>query len=121
MNIQLQKVLPKVDANGSFAAGPPPRRLIETLVARLRYRHCSLRTEQAYLRWVRRSVLRHPRELGAEWLRPAADGAYRHCPHDVEATGATGEAPWPLLLPPYRVREESACYRAMPSCTAAAT
>ncbi|HYC10492.1 MAG TPA: phage integrase N-terminal SAM-like domain-containing protein, partial [Steroidobacteraceae bacterium] len=37
--------------------------------ARMRMRHLSLRTEQAYLQWLRRYVVfhrrRHPRELGA--------------------------------------------------------
>jgi integron integrase len=43
-------------------------RLIEQLRERIRYDHYSLRTEQAYVFWVRRFVrfhgLRHPRELG---------------------------------------------------------
>jgi integron integrase len=53
----------------SDSARQPPR-LIEALVQRLRYLHYSLRTEEAYVYWVRGFVrwsgMRHPRELGAE-------------------------------------------------------
>jgi integron integrase len=49
--------------------GRPPR-LLEQVRARLRVRHYSLRTERAYLAWIRRFILangkRHPRELGGE-------------------------------------------------------
>jgi hypothetical protein len=44
-------------------------RLLDQLRGRLRVKHYSIRTEQAYVDWVRRFVLfhgkRHPRELGA--------------------------------------------------------
>ena len=47
----------------------PPVRLLPALREAIRVRHYSLRTEQAYVGWVRRFVhfhgLRHPRELGA--------------------------------------------------------
>ncbi len=43
-------------------------RLLQVLVQRLRYMHYSLRTEQAYVYWVRSFVcwsgIRHPREMG---------------------------------------------------------
>ena len=46
----------------------PPPRLLDRLVAELRTRHYSPRTEEAYVFWFRRLVLfhgeRHPRELG---------------------------------------------------------
>lgn len=46
------------------------RSLLQTLVERLRYMHYSLRTEEAYVYWVRDFVrwsgMRHPRELGSE-------------------------------------------------------
>jgi len=51
---------------------PPPlhsTRLLDQLRERIRYRHYSLKTEKAYLFWVRRFIrfhgLRHPRDLGA--------------------------------------------------------
>src|SRR4030095_8118181 len=47
----------------------PPLRLLEALRERLRYMHYSLRTEEAYVYWVRGFIrwagLRHPRDLGA--------------------------------------------------------
>jgi len=50
------------------AGGPPPR-LLDQLREQLRVRHYSLRTEDAYVDWVRRFILfqgkRHPREMGA--------------------------------------------------------
>jgi integron integrase len=52
-------------------APPPPPRLLDQLRQQVRYLHYSLRTEQAYVHWVRAFVhyhgLRHPAELsGAE-------------------------------------------------------
>ena len=47
----------------------PPRRLLEQLSDRIRVKHYSIRTEQAYSDWVRRFILfhgkRHPQEMGA--------------------------------------------------------
>lgn len=47
-----------------------PVRLMDEVRRRLRVKHYSLRTEQAYTAWVRRFILangrRHPRELGGE-------------------------------------------------------
>ncbi len=52
-------------------SGPPAPRLLDALRQQVRYRHYSLRTERAYVHWVRAFVhyhgLRHPAELsGAE-------------------------------------------------------
>ncbi|MBI5269792.1 MAG: integron integrase [Burkholderiales bacterium] len=52
-------------------AGPPPGRLLDQLREQVRYRHYSLRTEEAYVHWVRAFVrfhgaARHPREMGRE-------------------------------------------------------
>lgn len=53
----------------STAAAPPPPKLLERLRIHLRTRHYSLRTEEAYLNWVRRFILyhnkRHPQDMGA--------------------------------------------------------
>jgi integron integrase len=49
------------------AESPPPR-LLDQVRSRMRVKHYSLRTEKAYLFWIRRYILangkRHPRELG---------------------------------------------------------
>ena len=46
-----------------------PPRLLEQVRARIRARHYSRRTEDAYVHWIRRYIVfhsrRHPRELGA--------------------------------------------------------
>lgn len=54
-----------------ISSGPPTAdrpRLLDEVRRRLRLRHYSLRTEQAYLYWIRRYIrsngLRHPREMG---------------------------------------------------------
>jgi len=48
-------------------------KLLDRLRAEIRVRHYSLRTEQAYVDWVRRFILfhgkRHPKDLGAEEVR----------------------------------------------------
>ena len=51
-----------------------PLRLLDQVRERIRYLHYSLRTEQAYVHWVRAYVrfhgLRHPKEMGqAEVVR----------------------------------------------------
>lgn len=47
---------------------PQPPKLLDQLRERIRYRHYSLRTEQAYVHWVKRFIFfhdkRHPREMG---------------------------------------------------------
>ena len=53
--------MPMIDA-------PPPERLLDQLRGQIRYLHYSIRTEEAYVHWVRAYVrfhgLRHPIELG---------------------------------------------------------
>ena len=66
---------PSVQASLGNGAGPPcaasasPRRLLDQLRERIRYLHCSIRTEDAHVHWVRAFVrfhgLRHPRQMGA--------------------------------------------------------
>lgn len=57
-----------VGVSGSISTSPAPR-LMNEVRRRLRLKHCSLRTEQAYTGWIRRFILangkQHPRDLGA--------------------------------------------------------
>ncbi len=62
---------------------PPPLRLLDQVRDRLRVRRYSLRTEQAYVSWIRRFILaggkRHPAQMGqaeveAFLTRLATDG-----------------------------------------------
>ncbi len=52
---------------------PAPPRLLEQVRERVRYLHYSLRTEKAYIYWIRMYIrwsgLRHPRELGEQHLQ----------------------------------------------------
>jgi len=47
----------------------PPPRLLDQVAAKARMLHYSIRTEQAYIDWIRRFILfhnkKHPREMGA--------------------------------------------------------
>jgi len=60
----------------SLGSHPPAPRLLDQMRERIRYKRYSLRTEKAYLFWVRRYIrfhhLRHPRRMGAHeieaWL-----------------------------------------------------
>lgn len=53
----------------SSAGAPAAPRLLDQLRERIRYLHYSLRTEQAYVHWVRAFIrfngMRHPKQLGA--------------------------------------------------------
>ena len=64
MNIQSVSTMPSAAAEDAHA-GPPG--LLEALRRQVRYLHYSLRTEEAYVHWVRAFVrfhdLRHPSEL----------------------------------------------------------
>ena len=56
--------------NTSNPSGPSKSLLLDRIRDKIRLKHYSIRTETAYVDWVRRFVLfhgkRHPRELGAE-------------------------------------------------------
>lgn len=56
--------------NPSSVALASPPRLLDQVRARIRFKHYSIRTEQAYVEWIKRFVRhfgkRHPREMGAE-------------------------------------------------------
>jgi hypothetical protein len=48
---------------------PNPPKLLDQVVAKIRFKHYSRRTEQAYAHWIKRYILfhgkRHPKEMGA--------------------------------------------------------
>jgi integron integrase len=56
------------DTPTSYPASPAPR-FLDVVRARVRAKHYSLRTEEAYVHWIKRFILfhgkRHPREMGA--------------------------------------------------------
>lgn len=57
-------------ANPSSASSTSSPRLLEQVRARIRFKHYSIRTEQAYLDWIRRFIRhfdkKHPRDMGAK-------------------------------------------------------
>lgn len=63
-----------MDINADNATAMPERepRLLDQVRDKIRYKHYSIRTEQAYVDWIKRFILfhkkRHPREMGAAEL-----------------------------------------------------
>jgi integron integrase len=64
-------------------------RLLDVVRDKIRARHYSLRTEQAYVFWIRRFVrfnrMRHPRDLGA----PEVEGFLTHLAVDAKVSAST--------------------------------
>lgn len=64
--------MPVNPSSVAVASASPPR-LLDQVRARIRFKHYSIRTEQAYVDWIKRFVrhfgTRHPREMGAEEVR----------------------------------------------------
>ena len=65
-------ITPLSESPPPFTATPPPR-LLEQVRDAIRLRHYSLRTEQAYLDWIKRFLLfhheRHPKDMGTAEVR----------------------------------------------------
>jgi len=83
-------------------AGPQAPRLLDEVRRKLRVKHYSLRTEQAYVGWIRRFILangkRHPRELGADEVEAFLSGLAT----DGEVAAATQNQALSALLYLYR-------------------
>jgi site-specific recombinase XerD len=66
-----------------------PARLLDRVRARIRYRHYSDRTEQAYVEWVRRLVRfhgrMHPMEIGA----PEIEAFLNHLANERDVAAST--------------------------------
>lgn len=88
----------------ALPARPPLRatRLLDQVRECVRYRHYSLRTEEAYVYWVRAYVrwsgLRHPRELGPEQLQAFLS----HLAVDRQVSASTHKQALSALLFLYR-------------------
>jgi len=83
-------------------AGAQPPRLLDQLREQLRVRHYSLRTEDAYVDWVRRFILfhdkRHPRDMGAAEVQ----GFLSHLAVDRKVSPSTQNQAKAALLFLYR-------------------
>ncbi|MFZ2508567.1 MAG: integron integrase [Steroidobacteraceae bacterium] len=77
-------------------------RLVDQIRARIRARHYSLRTEKAYVFWVRRFVrfhrMRHPRDLGA----PEVEAYLTHLAVDAKVSASTQNQALAAILFLYR-------------------
>src|SRR5664279_996454 len=64
------KTVADIAAPNQALPAPTPPRLLDQVRARIRVLHYSIRTEQAYVDWIKRYIRffdkRHPRELAAE-------------------------------------------------------
>lgn len=66
-----------------------PRKLLDQLREKIRVKHYSIRTEQAYVDWARRYILfhdkRHPRQMGA----PELEAFLTHLAVDRKVSAST--------------------------------
>lgn len=80
----------------------PQARLLDQVRTALRLRHYSIRTEEAYVQWIRRFVLyhkkRHPREMGVDEIRQYLS----HLATDENVAAATQNVALAALLFLYR-------------------
>jgi hypothetical protein len=81
---------------------PHPPKLLDQVRAALRRKHYALRTEEAYVGWIRRFILfhgtRHPRELGA----PEVSAFLTHLAVESEVAASTQNQALSALLFLYR-------------------
>ena len=84
------------------SAPSAPLRLLDVLRQHLRYQHYSLRTEEAYVQWVRRFVRwahgRHPRDMGAAEVQ----AFLTHLADDRQVSAGTHRQALSALLYLYR-------------------
>lgn len=80
----------------------PPPRLLDQMRERIRYKHYSLRTEKAYLFWVRRFIrfhaLKHPRVMGA----PEIERFLTHLATELKVSPSTHKQALAAILFLYR-------------------
>ena len=80
----------------------PQARLLDQVRTAIRLRHYSIRTEEAYVQWIRRFILyhkkRHPREMGVDEIRQYLS----HLATDENVAAATQNVALAALLFLYR-------------------
>jgi len=86
------------DPDSSPAREPSPLRLLDQVRERIRVKHYSIRTEQAYADWIRRFILfhgkRHPVYMGA----PEVEAFLTHLVVDHDVAAATQNVARSVLL-----------------------
>ena len=82
----------------NWTTKPPPKRLLDQLRDRIRYKDYSLRTEQAYVLWVRAFVrwsgMRHPRNMGG----PEVEAFLSHLASERQLSASTHRQALSALL-----------------------
>jgi integron integrase len=77
---------------------PPPRKLLDQVRDTLRRKHYSLRTEQAYVDWIKRFILfhdkRHPNEMGSAEI----EAFLTHLAVDEDVAASTQNQAYSALL-----------------------
>ena len=92
VSIPKAEVISPVDAVLPGASSAPPAakvKLLDQVRREIRLRHYSLRTEQAYVQWIKRFIFfhgkRHPREMSAVEVR----GFLEHLANEGQVASAT--------------------------------
>src|SRR4026208_1310014 len=80
------------------APAPQPPKLLDRVSAKLRLLHHSIRTEQAYVDWIRRFILfhnkRHPQDMGA----PEIEAFLSHLAVDRQVAASTQNQAFSAIL-----------------------
>jgi integron integrase len=81
---------------------PPPRKLLDQVRDQLRVRHYSIRTEQAYVDWIRRFVLFHDKQHPAALGLPEIEAYLTHLAVELRVAASTQNQALSALLFLYR-------------------
>jgi integron integrase len=81
---------------------PPPRKLLDQVRDQLRVRHYSIRTEQAYVDWIRRFVLFHDKQHPAALGLPEIEAFLTHLAVELRVAASTQNQALSALLFLYR-------------------
>ncbi len=83
-----------------------PRKLLDQVRDTIRLKHYSIRTEEAYVRWIKRYILyhgkRHPRDMGT----PEIEAFLTHLAVDQKVAASTQNQALNAILFLYRLLED---------------
>ena len=68
---------------------PTPLRLLDQVREKLRLKHCSIRTEQAYLDWIKRFILFHGKKHPAAMADHEVETFLTHLAVDRKVSAST--------------------------------
>lgn len=102
-------------------AKPPPPKLLDQMRATLRVQHYALRTEAAYVNWVRRFILFHQKRHPAEMNTPEIEAFITHLAVDEQVSASTQNQALAALLFLYQSVLHKELVRPVDAVRAAAT